>query len=35
MGVQLQKAAELSSFNHVGLTLEFRIEGAVGKVDAG
>ena len=31
---QAQKAAELSSFDHVALTLEVRIEGTTGKIEA-
>ena len=31
---QAQQAAELSSFVHVALALEAKIEGATGKIDA-
>ena len=32
---QPQQAAELSSFGHVALALESRIEGTTGTIDAG
>jgi hypothetical protein len=32
---QPQQAADLSSFGHVALALESRIEGATGTIDAG
>jgi hypothetical protein len=34
-GFQLQQVAELSSFGHVALALESRIEGTTGTIDAG